>query len=71
VRASVVIGGTSLNGGAGSLIGTLIGAFMVGAINNGLTILGVDYYYQLMAKGLIIYIAILIDRSTKMVRGRG
>jgi ribose transport system permease protein len=71
VIASVVIGGTSLNGGAGSLIGTLIGAFMVGAINNGLTILGVDYYYQLMAKGLIIYIAILIDRSTKVARGRG
>ena len=71
VIASVVIGGTSLNGGAGSLVGTLIGAFMVGAINNGLTILGVDYYYQLMAKGLIIYIAILIDRSTKVVRGRG
>jgi ribose transport system permease protein len=69
VIASVVIGGTSMNGGLGSMIGTLIGAFMVGAINNGLTILGVEYYYQLMAKGLIIFLAILIDRWTKNVRG--
>ena len=68
VVASVVIGGTSLNGGTGSMIGTLIGAFMVGAINNGLTILGVEYYYQLMAKGLIIFLAILIDRWTKSVK---
>ena len=69
VIASVVIGGTSLNGGVGSMIGTLIGALMVGAINNGLTILGVEYYYQLMAKGIIIFLAILIDRWTKSVRG--
>ncbi len=69
VIASIVIGGTSMNGGLGSMIGTLIGAFMVGAINNGLTILGVEYYYQLMAKGIIIFLAILIDRWTKNVRG--
>ena len=50
------------------MVGTLIGSFIVGAISNGLTILGVEYYYQLMAKGLIIYIAILIDRSTKGLR---
>jgi ribose/xylose/arabinose/galactoside ABC-type transport system permease subunit len=68
VIASIVIGGTSMNGGLGSMIGTLIGAFMVGAINNGLTILGVEYYYQLMAKGMIIFLAILIDRWTKKVR---
>ena len=68
VVASIVIGGTSMNGGTGSMIGTLIGAFMVGAINNGLTILGVEYYYQLMAKGLIIFLAILIDRWTKSVK---
>ena len=68
VVASIVIGGTSMNGGTGSMIGTLIGAFMVGAINNGLTILGVEYYYQLMAKGLIIFLAILIDRWTKAVK---
>jgi ribose transport system permease protein len=71
VIASIVIGGTSLNGGVGNMVGTLIGALIVGAISNGLTILGVEYYYQLMAKGLIIYIAILIDRSTKAVRTRG
>ncbi len=66
--ASVVIGGTSLNGGRGSMLGTLIGAFTVGVISNGLTILGVEYYYQLMAKGLIIYIAIVIDQRARAVK---
>jgi ribose transport system permease protein len=68
--ASVVIGGTSLNGGRGSMVGTLIGAFTVGVISNGLTILGVEYYYQLMAKGLIIYIAIVIDQRARAVKIR-
>lgn len=68
--ASVVIGGTSLNGGRGSMLGTLIGAFTVGVISNGLTILGVEYYYQLMAKGLIIYIAIVIDQRARAVKLR-
>lgn len=70
VVSAVVIGGTSLFGGVGGMWGTLVGAFTVGIIGNGLTILGVEYYYQLIAKGLIIYIAILIDRQTQNVGGR-
>jgi len=65
VISAVVIGGTSLFGGIGNMWGTLIGAFTVGIIGNGLTILGVPYFYQLMAKGFIIYIAIAIDKQTR------
>lgn len=68
VIAAVVIGGTSLFGGVGSIGGTLVGAFLVGIISNGLTILNVPYYYQLVAKGLVIYIAILIDKQTRSIR---
>ncbi len=65
VIAAVVIGGTSFMGGVGNMWGTLLGAFIVGIIANGLTILGVGYFYQLIAKGFIIYIAILIDQQTR------
>lgn len=68
VIAAVVIGGTSLFGGVGTIGGTLLGAFIVGIISNGLTILNVPFYYQLMAKGLVIYIAILIDKYTRSIR---
>ena len=71
VISAVVIGGTSLFGGVGNTWGTLIGAFTVGIIGNGLTILGVEYFYQLIAKGVIIYIAILIDRQTRQAGLRG
>ena len=65
VIAAVVIGGTSFMGGVGNMWGTLLGAFIVGIIANGLTILGIGYFYQLIAKGFIIYIAILIDQQTR------
>lgn len=65
VIAGVVIGGTSLRGGYGGMVGTLVGVFTVGVIANGLTILGVEHYYQLMAKGAIIYLAMVIDSRTK------
>ena len=61
--AAVVIGGTSLSGGVGSVIGTVIGALIIGIISNGLDILNVSAYYQQIIKGLIIAIAVLIDRK--------
>ena len=67
VIAGVVIGGTSLKGGYGGMVGTLVGVFTVGVITNGLTILGVGPYYQLIAKGVIIYLAMVIDGRTKRV----
>ena len=63
--AAVVIGGTSLNGGVGKLTGTLIGALIIGVINNGLDLLGVSSYYQQVIKGAIIVAAVLIDVSRK------
>ena len=62
VIAAVVIGGTSLNGGRGSLWGTFIGALMIGVINNGMNLLDISPYFQLVVKGLIIIGAVLLDR---------
>jgi len=62
VIASVVIGGTSLMGGRGGVLGTFIGATLIGTINNGMNLLGISSYFQLVAKGLIIIGAVLLDR---------
>ena len=59
--AAVVIGGTSMSGGEGSMIGTLIGILIIGIIANGLNLLGVAQGPQKMVKGLIIVIAVIID----------
>lgn len=62
VIASVVIGGTSLMGGRGGVWGTLIGALLIGTINNGMNLLGISSYWQLVVKGGIIVGAVLLDR---------
>ena len=59
--AAVVIGGTSMKGGEGSMVGTLIGIFIIGVIANGLNLLGVAQGPQRMVKGLIIVVAVIID----------
>ncbi|NLD52606.1 MAG: ABC transporter permease, partial [Clostridiales bacterium] len=59
--AAVVIGGTSMKGGEGGMIGTLIGIMIIGVIANGLNLLGVAQGPQKMVKGLIIVIAVIID----------
>jgi len=59
--AAVVIGGTSLMGGRGRIFGTLIGALVIGVLNNALNIMGVSSYYQMIAKGAVILLAVLID----------
>jgi putative xylitol transport system permease protein len=59
--AAVVIGGTSLQGGIGSISGTVFGALIIGVINNGLDLLGVSSYYQQVVKGVIIVAAVLLD----------
>jgi putative xylitol transport system permease protein len=61
--AAVVIGGTSLIGGVGSVVFTLIGVLIIGVIGNGLDLMGVSSYYQQIVKGAIIVAAVLIDRS--------
>lgn len=59
--AAAVIGGTSLAGGVGTIAGTMIGALIIGVLNNGLDLLGVSSYWQQILKGAIIVTAVLID----------
>ncbi|MCD8843106.1 ABC transporter permease subunit [Staphylococcus gallinarum] len=63
--AAVVLGGTSLTGGKGRIVGTLIGVLIIGVLNNGLNLLGVSSFYQQVVKGVVIIIAVLIDRKNK------
>jgi putative xylitol transport system permease protein len=63
--AAVVIGGTSLTGGVGSVANTLIGTLIIGVMNNGLDLMGVSSYYQQIVKGAIIVLAVLIDHSRR------
>ena len=60
--ADVVLGGTSLSGGRGTVWGTLIGALIIGILNNSLNLLGVSSFYQLVAKGMIILLAVFVDQ---------
>ncbi len=61
--AAVVIGGTSLSGGKGSVIGTIIGALIIGVLNNGLVLLGVSPFWQQVIKGIVILAAVIIDKG--------
>lgn len=56
-----VIGGSSLAGGSGTIIGTIIGALIVGCLDNGLTLLGISAYYQQILKGMLIVISVIVD----------
>ena len=58
----MVIGGTSLAGGIGTITGTLLGVLLIGIINNGLDLMGVSSYYQAVIKGVIIVGAVWLDR---------
>lgn len=61
--AAVVIGGTSLAGGVGRVTGTLIGALLIGVVNNGLDLMGVESYYQQVIKGVLIVAAVMLDQA--------
>lgn len=61
--AAVVLGGTSLSGGKGWIVGTLVGAMIIGVLDNGLNLLNVSSFYQQVIKGGVILLAVLIDRS--------
>lgn len=60
--AAVVIGGTSLNGGRGSILGTVLGCLIIGVLNNGLVLLEVSPFWQQVIKGLVILIAVAVDK---------
>jgi erythritol transport system permease protein len=60
--AAVVLGGTSLSGGRGSIGGTLVGAFVIGVLNDGLVLLGVSEFWQIVIKGIVIVVAVVVDQ---------
>lgn len=63
--AAVVIGGTSLSGGEGKVSGTIIGALVIGVLNNGLNLMNVSPFYQSIVKGLVILLAVLLDKKSR------
>ena len=64
--AAVVIGGTSLSGGVGRITGTLIGALIIGVMNNGLDLMGIQSYYQQVLKGALIVGAVMLDQKRNL-----
>ncbi len=69
--AAVVLGGTSMAGGRGAIAGTILGAFIIGFINNGLNMLRMDSFYQFICKGIVILIAVYMDdiKNKKLLKG--
>ena len=63
VIAAVVVGGTSLSGGSGRVLGTLIGAFIISVIQNGMNLLAIESYKQQVVLGAVILGAVLLDKA--------
>ena len=68
--SAVVIGGTSLFGGRGKMTGTIIGVCILGVITSGFTFLRIDFYYQEIAKGIIIVAAVVVDQHRQKQRSK-
>lgn len=68
--AVVVLGGTSLMGGRGTIGGSVIGAFVIGVLNNGLVLLGVTQFWQIVIKGLVIILAVIVDQMQQRTQER-
>ena len=61
VVTAAVIGGISVNGGKGSMLGAFLGAVIIGVLSNGLTIMNIGEYYQQVVKGLVLILAVAFD----------
>ncbi len=66
--AAVVLGGTSLSGGRGTVGGTLIGAFVIGVLSDGLVLLGVSEFWQIVIKGVVIILAVVVDQLQQRLK---
>ncbi|MGR6915497.1 ABC transporter permease [[Actinomadura] parvosata] len=69
--AAVVIGGAALSGGRGTVRGTLVGAFVIGFLADGLVILGVSTFWQILIKGAVIILAVMLDQGQQRFKRRG
>jgi len=65
-----VLGGTSLMGGRGSIFGSVAGAFVIGVLADGLVMLGVSEFWQIVIKGIVIVLAVIIDQSQSRLQAR-
>ena len=68
--AAVILGGTSLFGGKGSLVGTLLGASLLGVLTNGLLLMGVSDFQRQMMTGVVIIVAVVVDAYRQRVSSR-
>ncbi|MCR4626523.1 MAG: ribose ABC transporter permease, partial [Treponema sp.] len=68
--AAVVVGGTSMSGGSGKIGGTIIGALIIGFLNNGLNLLNVNSFWQYVVKGLVILLAVFVDFLRNKNKGK-
>lgn len=71
VMTAVLLGGTALTGGEGSVVKTLLGLLIIGIINNGMALLNVPSYWQTLAKGALLIIAVVYDRIRRMMQAKG
>jgi ribose/xylose/arabinose/galactoside ABC-type transport system permease subunit len=70
VIVAVILGGTSLAGGEGSILGMIIGALIIGGLGNGLKLLNVFTFFQSIMKGFVLVLAVLLDQNLKLRLGR-
>ncbi len=68
--AAAVLGGTSMAGGIGTIGGTIVGAFVIGVINDGMVMCGVSEFWQMVIKGLVIVIAVIIDQFQRNLQAK-
>ncbi|CAN7259492.1 ABC transporter permease [Rhizobium sp. LjRoot30] len=68
--AAAVLGGTSMSGGRGTIGGTIVGAFVIGILSDGLVMMGVSSFWQMVIKGLVIIIAVVVDQAQRKMQAR-
>ena len=68
--AAAVLGGTSMSGGRGTIGGTIIGAFVIGILSDGLVMMGVSSFWQMVIKGVVIIVAVVVDQAQRKLQQR-
>lgn len=67
---AAVLGGTSMAGGVGTIDGTIVGAFVISVINDGMVMWGVSEFWQMVIKGLVIIVAVIIDQFQRKMQAK-